>query len=89
MSALFYPTLTEDMIADAGIISGEYSFDFKLQDHYEALQSSGKGRIRLEQPDGDWRIERDGLRIRKTVRIETPELLFGKQGVAPHSRYHS
>ena len=85
MSALFYPTLTEDMITDAGIISGEYIFDFKLQDRYELLQSSGKGKIRLEQPGGDWRIERDGLRIRKTVRIETPELLFGKQGVAPHS----
>ena len=83
MSALFYPTLTETMIADAGIIPGEYVFDFKLQDNYEALQSTGKSKIRLEQPGGDWRIERDGLRIRKTVRIETPKILFGKQGVAP------
>ena len=85
MSALFYPTLTDAMIADAGIISGEYIYDFKLQDHYEILQSTGNGKIRLEHEDGDWRIERDGLRIRKTVRIETPEILFGKQGVAPHS----
>lgn len=85
MSAHFYPSLTEKLIDDAGIVPQDYLFGFTLQGHYYPLRQSGKGKVRLEPINGDWKIERDGLNLKKVIRIETPELLFGGTGILPRS----
>lgn len=83
MSSLFYPTLTKQMIQDAGIVTSKYDYSFKLRGFYEPLHANEKSKIELIQPNGDWQIERDGLRIKRSVVIESLPLLLGPNGIAP------
>lgn len=78
----FYPTLTEELKDSSGYASNPYSYSYMIDTAERKLIAKGKSTIKLEDSLESWKIESDGLRIRRTVSFEYPEVLFGKDGIA-------
>lgn len=78
----FYPTLTEELKEQAGIVISPYSFSYYFDNEYRPLQSKGKNTIRLDDSWESWKIESDGLYLRREIVIEYPEVLYGDKGIA-------
>lgn len=75
----FYPTLTNELKEAAGIELKPYLYSYLVGDIDHKLLSKGKSTVKID--DEDWKIERDGLRIRRTISIEYPEMLYGHDGI--------
>lgn len=79
----FYPTITEEILTNAGCTCGKYDFSYKIEDQYKALRPKGKSMIKLEDSLETWKVENDGLRLSRQISFEYPEFLYGDNGVAP------
>lgn len=76
----FYPTLTNELIDTAGISTTAYTYSYNIEGIDYKLIGKGKSVVRFD--DEAWKVERDGLRIRRRVVIEYPENLYGSTGIA-------
>jgi hypothetical protein len=76
----FYPTLTDELLETAGFSLTSYIYSYNVNDLDCRLIGKGKNVVKFD--DDTWRIERDGLRIRRSIVIEYPEYLYGKSGIA-------
>lgn len=76
----FYPTLTDELKEAAGIEVSPYSFCYMIDGYEHKLIAKGKSTMKFD--DEDWKLERDGLRIRRKVSFEYPEMLYGANGIA-------
>ncbi len=76
----FYPTLTDELKEVSGYSATPYSYSYHIGEYEYSLMAKGKGTIKIE--DENWKIEQDGLRLRRTVNFEYPEMLIGKNGIA-------
>ena len=79
----FFPILTEELIEDCGCQCSKYTFSYNDTNQEQELQQSGKNTVKLSEPSDSWKVERDGLILKKEVKIAHPHLLYGKQGIAP------
>ena len=77
----FYPTLSDDLLEKSGFVCGKYEFSYLIEGNYRYLRPRGKTTLRLEDSLESWKIQDDGLRICRQIIIETPDALFGKNGV--------
>lgn len=75
----FYPTLTDELIETAGISSTAYAYSYYIEEIDTKLIGKGKNIVKFD--DEAWKIERDGLRIRRRIVIESPEVLYGSTGI--------
>ena len=78
----FYPTLTEELQEQAGFSVSPYSFSYYINSELKELIAKGKNTIKLEDSWESWKIEQDGLHIKREVIIEYPEVLYGMNGIA-------
>lgn len=76
----FYPTLTDELIETAGISSTAYAYSYQIEDIDTKLIGKGKNVVKFD--DEAWKVERDGLRIRRRIVIEYPTVLYGSTGIA-------
>lgn len=78
---LFYPTITPEMIEASGMSVDKYTFKYSYQGKDYELQQKGTTHIKLTDPLEIWKVESEGLKISKTIRIAYPDMLKGKDGV--------
>lgn len=76
----FYPTLTDELIETAGISSTAYAYSYQIEDIDTKLIGKGKNVVKFD--DEAWKVERDGLRIRRRIVMEYPTVLYGSTGIA-------
>lgn len=76
----FYPTLTDELKDECGIILADYVFSKAVQDIRLDYKRKGSSTIKIS--DEDWKVETEGLSFIKTVKIAYPHLLFGPKGIA-------
>jgi len=79
----FYPTITAEILDNAGCVCGKYDFSYRIEEQYKALRAKGKTTVRLEDSLESWKVENDGLRISRQISFEYPTFLYGDAGVAP------
>ena len=80
---LFYSVLDENLAKEAGIVAGSYNFTYKVDGQELPLLLKKKRSYVLEDTSESWKLESDGLRIRRSVTIEYPDLLYGRNGIVP------
>ena len=84
----FYPKLTPELKEACGYSSDKYIFSYEYQGEYHGLRQKGSSTLKLSDPLEIWKIETEGIRINKNVRIAYPQFLYGKDGIAePQQRY--
>lgn len=76
----FYPTLTDELKDVSGYSATPYTYSYLIEGTEQMLVAKGKNTVKID--DENWKIERDGLRLRRTVCFEYPEMLSGKNGIA-------
>lgn len=79
----FFPVLTEKLIEACGCQCTKYVFSYKDKNQEQELKQSGKNIVKLSEPSDSWKVEQDGLILKKEVKIAHPHLLYGKQGIIP------
>ena len=79
----FYSVLNDDLVKEAGLVAGDYSFSYMVDGQEVFLKLKRKKSFVLEDDSESWKLENDGLRIRRAVTVEYPELLYGKKGIVP------
>lgn len=72
----FYPTLNESNVKDFGIDIGEFIFSYN--DIAVKTDESGVLRNPVEKT---WLVQNNGMTMRTSIRLKTPEKLCGKDGV--------
>ena len=77
----FFPTLTEEMIERAGCSVEKYAFSYHSGGCFYELKQKGHFTLKISDPLEIWKIEKDGLKIQKTVKIAYPRFLYGKDGI--------
>ena len=75
-----YPTLTDDMKDEAGLAASTYVYSYSIDGVDYRLIGKGKNVVRFD--DEAWKVERDGLRVRRRVVFESPAVLYGSDGIA-------
>lgn len=86
MSGLFfYPRVTDELIDQSSCACEPYWLGYRLDEGKEAelKQTTNHNRIILADGNDYWKVEDDGLLVRKIVRIQYPEALLGESGIAP------
>lgn len=78
----FYPKLTPELKETCGYSSDKYIFSYEYQGEYHGLRQKGSSTLKLSDPLEIWKIETEGIRINKNVRITYPQFLYGKDGIA-------
>lgn len=78
----FFPTVTKEMLESAGCNCGKYEFSYLSDGAYHPLKERGKTTISLTDKLDSWKIESDGLRIDREIRVQYPSILKGKDGIA-------
>ena len=73
----FYPTLNESNVKDFGIDIGEFVFSY----NDIALKTDESGVLR-NPVEKTWLVQNNGMTMRTSIRLKTPEKLYGKNGVA-------
>ena len=73
----FYPTLNEANAKDFGIDIGELVFSY----NDIALKTDESGVLR-NPIEKTWLVQNNGMTMRTSIRLKTPEKLYGKDGVA-------
>lgn len=76
----FYPTLTDELKDAAGVSATPYTFSYSVDGIDYKLVGKGKSVVKFD--DEAWNIERDGLRLRRRVVVEYPDVLHGGSGIA-------
>lgn len=76
----FYPTLTDELKDASGVSSTPYTYSYRLEGNDHKLVGKGKNVVKFD--DEAWKVERDGLRLRRRITIEYPDVLFGSNGIA-------
>ena len=72
----FYPTLNESNLKDFGIDIGEFVFSY----NDIALKTDESGVLR-NPVERTWLVQNNGMTMRTSIRLKTPEKLYGKNGV--------
>lgn len=72
----FYPTLSESNIKDFGVNIEEFSFKYKEV----SLQIDETGVLRNPE-EKTWLVQNNGMNMNTSLRLKTPETLYGKNGV--------
>ena len=72
----FYPTLNESNVKDFGIDIGELVFSY----NDIALKTDESGVLR-NPVEKTWLVQNNGMTMRTSIRLKTPEKLYGKDGV--------
>ncbi|MDN0033994.1 hypothetical protein QVN85_13950 [Oscillibacter valericigenes] len=78
----FYPTLTEEMLKSSGCTNGKYSFSYFSGECEFELKQKGSTTVKLTDPLEMWKIEDDGIALKKKVCFAYPEQLHGESGIA-------
>lgn len=78
----FYPTLTPELVENAGISVSQYTFSYYFDNEFRELRQNGRNTVKLEDSLESWKIENDGLHIVRDISIEYPEVLLGEHGIA-------
>ena len=78
----FYPTLNDELKEQAGISISSFGFSYFSDGELKALKPKGKNNIKLEDSWESWKVDMDGLHIKREITIEYPEILYGKNGIA-------
>ena len=78
----FYPTLTDDLKEASGLSLSRYSFSYFFDGEYRDLKAKGKNTIKLEDSWESWKVETDGLHIKREIIFEYPNALYGPSGIA-------
>lgn len=80
----FYNTLTDKIKENSALKAEDYyfSYTFKGSD-YPLDITKRNGVILLKDSTDFWKIETSGLNIERTILIEYPDALKGKEGIAP------
>ena len=78
----FYPTLNDDLLEASGCNISQYGFSYLFDGEYRDLKTKGKSTVKLEDSWESWKIETDGLHIKREITFEYPEALYGKNGIA-------
>ena len=81
-SITFYPKLDEEMADGAGIITDPYELSYRIDGRPHALTQKGKRNVALIDPLEIWRVETEGLELRRSIIIEYPQVLYGARGIA-------
>jgi len=81
-SLYFFRTVDDDLLKDCACQCSDYDFSYSIEGQYRPLTPKGKGTIQLIDALEAWKIENDGLRIRRNINIEYPEVLQGPNGIA-------
>ncbi len=76
----FYPTLNDELIEASGFSSTPYAYSYSVEGIDYKLVGKGKNVVKFD--DEAWKVERDGLRIRRRIVFEYPDVLFGRNGIA-------
>ena len=78
----FYPKLTPELKEACGYSSDKYIFSYEYQGEYHGLRQKVSSTLKLSDPLEILKIETEGIRINKNVRIAYPQFLYGKDGIA-------
>ena len=78
----FYPTLTKELLERAGFLASSFDFSYFYDEEYRSLRQKGKNTVKLEDSWESWKIESDGLRLKREITVEYPEVLYGEMGIA-------
>lgn len=78
----FYPTLTQELLNRAGCTNSKYLFSYVSGDHEFELKQKGSATVKLTDPLEMWKIEDDGLVLKKEICFAYPEQLYGENGIA-------
>lgn len=77
----FYPTLTDELLDNAGFKSEKYIFSYFSGENEFGLKQKGSSTIKLSDPLELWEIERDGITLKKKISFAYPQQLKGSNGV--------
>ena len=78
----FYPTLNDELRERAGVSVSSYGFSYLYDNEYRSLKQTGKNTVKLEDSLESWKVETDGLHLKREIKIEYPEVLYGENGIA-------
>lgn len=78
----FYPQLTEELLGTCGYSSEKYVFTYEYQGSDYGLRQKGSSTVKLSDPLEIWKVETEGIKLDKTIRIAYPQFLYGPEGVA-------
>ena len=78
----FYPCLTEELIDKSGCNSEKYRFFYYTNETESALNQKGTSVVKVSDPLDMWKLEEDGITIKKKVSIAYPIFLHGPNGIA-------
>ena len=76
----FYPTLTDELKDASGFSATSYEYSYAIDGvNYKLV---GKGKTVVKFDDEAWKVERDGIRLKRRVVFEYPDVLYGRYGIA-------
>ena len=78
----FYPTFTDELREISGCTLSPFHFSYLYDGEYRDLLAKGKSTIKLEESSDSWRIEKDGIHLKREVIFEYPDTLYGENGIA-------
>ena len=78
----FYPRLTEELRERAGFTVSPFVFSYFYNNEYVELIQKGKNTVKLEDSRESWKVETDGLHLKREIKVEYPEVLYGENGIA-------
>ena len=78
----FYPTLTDELRDNAGICIEKYVFTYMAGENEYGLKQKGSSTIKLTDPLEMWKVEDEGLVLKKRITIAYPQQLHGATGIA-------
>lgn len=73
----FYPTLNEDSAKDYGIEVADFSFMYKDV----VLKVDDEKGVLYNPEEKIWLVQNNGMTVGTSIRLKTPEKLYGKDGV--------
>ena len=76
----FYPTLTDELLDAAGFSATPYTYSYSVEGIDYKLVGKGKSVVKFD--DEAWKVDRDGLRLRRRIVFEYPNVLYGRYGIA-------
>lgn len=78
----FFPKTNPSLIDNAGCACDTYRFSYKAEGNMHPLEATKKAPVKLSESTETWKVESDGLNIKRRVVIEFPDMLKGPNGVA-------
>lgn len=78
----FFPCLTDELLDKCGCNAGKYRFVYYANDIESGLMQKGTNTVKLSDPLEMWKLNEDGITLKRTVSIAYPEFLYGSEGIA-------